>query len=249
MFLDRLATSAAWRWRLWAWGDELRVGGKRLRRDPVLTSPVVLKLVALGRYEKPERDLLAHMAQAGLIGPGDRVVEAGGGLGTVTMAIADLVGDAAVTVFEPTPRTATALRENLALNGHSVTVEQAAVVAGDVAEVAFADTSETSSFAVAGLVDAAAAPTRIVVPARALSAIVATLDPTVLVLDVEGAEVDLLPSVADWRRVRAIHLELHPHAVAQGALDAMFAAMAKAGFVRAKIPDFGSHLALLVRAG
>jgi hypothetical protein len=31
-------------------------------------------------------------------------------------------------------------------------------------------------------------------------------DPTVLVMDVEGAEHDLLASVRDWRRLRSIHM-------------------------------------------
>lgn len=247
MFLDRLATSIAWRFRLWAWGDELRVGGKRLRRDPVLTSPVVLKLAALGRYEKPERDLLVHMHARGLIGPGDRVIEAGGGLGTVTMQIADLVGDANVIVFEPTPRTAQGLRDNLALNGHRVTVEQAALVAGDEREITFADTSGSGSFAVAGIVGAAGRADAIVVPALSLQAAIAQFDPSVLVLDVEGAEVYLIPAVTDWGRVRAIHLELHPGLVGPERIEAMFAAAEAAGFRRQPIPDLGSHLGLLIR--
>jgi len=51
-FIARLATSIAWRYRLWAWGDRPRVADKIVMRDPLLTTPVVLKLMALGRYEE-----------------------------------------------------------------------------------------------------------------------------------------------------------------------------------------------------
>lgn len=246
-FIDRLATSLSWRARLWTWGDRLRVGGKLVHRDPVLISPYVAKLMALGGYEKPERDLLAHMHRHGFIADGDRVIEAGSGLGTMTMAIADIVGDANVFAFEPNPRTAQALRTNLALNGHAVAAENAALVADERAEVRFADTIDTTSFAVSGTLGAEAAERSIVVRAEPLARAMQRLDPTVLVLDVEGAEHDLIRSIADWGRVRAIHLEYHPYALSGAELDAMFAHLERSGFRPEPIPDFGSHLALLVR--
>jgi FkbM family methyltransferase len=246
-FFDRLATSIQWRARLWAWGNRLRVGSKQIHRDPTLISPYVAKVMALGRYEKPERDLVAYMHEHGLLRRGDRVIEAGGGLGAITMQIADIVGDDAIFAFEPNPRTCQALRANLALNGHSVTVENAALVADDRNEVRFVDTIDTSSFAVAGTLGAAAADHAITVRAEPLARLMARLDPTVLVLDVEGAECELIGSVDEWGRIRAIHLEYHPEVLEPGQLDAMFAHLRRSGFASQSIPDFGSHLALLVR--
>lgn len=246
-FFDRLATSVLWRARLWAWGDWLRVGSKYVHREPTLISPYAAKLMALGRYEKPERDLLAYMREHALIIRGDRVIEAGGGLGTITMQIADIVGDDAVVTFEPNPRTAKALRANLAVNGHKVTVQSVALVADDRSEVPFVDTIDTAGFAIARIVGTADVEHAIVVPAEPLSRAIARIDPTVLVLDVEGAEFELLRAVDDWRRVRAIHLEVHPDVLSPGQIDAMLAHMQKAGFSRAPIPDLGSHMVLLVR--
>jgi hypothetical protein len=98
-FFDRLTTSIHWRVRQQMWRDWLRVGGKCIRPDPRLISPYVAKLIALGRYEKPERDLLEYMKQHRLISRGDRVIEARAGLGAVTMQIADIVGDDPVTAM------------------------------------------------------------------------------------------------------------------------------------------------------
>ena len=107
------------------------MGSKLVHRDPAVVSPGIAKLMALGRYEKPEHDLLAYMHEHRWIRHGDRVIEAGSGLGTITMEIADIVGDDAVFAFEPNPRTAQALLANLALNGYSVLVENSALVADD----------------------------------------------------------------------------------------------------------------------
>ena len=102
-----------------------------MHRDPAFILPYIAKLMALGRYEKPERDLLAHMHEHRWIRHGDRVIEAASGYGIITMEIADIVGDDAVFAFEPSPRTAQALLANLALNDYSVVVENAALVADD----------------------------------------------------------------------------------------------------------------------
>ncbi len=246
-FFDRLATSILWRYRLWAWGDRLRMGSKLVHRDPAVVSPGIAKLMALGRYEKPEHDLLAYMHEHRWIRHGDRVIEAGSGLGTITMEIADIVGDDAVFAFEPNPRTAQALLANLALNGYSVVVENSALVADDRDQVAFADTIDISSFAVAGILDVETAPHAIMVRAEPLARVIARLDPTVLVLDVEGAEFELLHSVGDWGRIRAIHLEFHPDMLESHQIDAMFAHLQSMGFVSQPIPDFGSHVALLIK--
>lgn len=246
-FFERVQDSLLWRVRLLAWGDRLRVGSKLVRRDPALISPYVAKLMALGRYEKPERDLLAFMKERGLIRRGDRVIEAGGGLGTITMAIADIVGDGAVFAFEATPRTAQALRDNLALNGHSIAVEEAALTGDDRDTVEFSDTTDGVGFAVSGLHGPGRDARTITVRAEPLARAIARLDPTVLVLDVEGAEADILCAVRDFGRLRAVHIEIHPAVLPQERLDAMFEHMQRAGFRREITPDFGSNLALLVK--
>jgi FkbM family methyltransferase len=246
-FFERLQNSLLWRVRLLVWGNRLRVGSKMVRRDPALISPYVAKLMALGRYEKPERDLLAYMQQHGIIRRGDRVVEAGGGLGTITMQIADIVGDDAVFVFEATPRTAQALRGNLALNGHSIAVEEAALIGDDRDAVEFSDTVDGVGFAVAGLHGRGPGTRTITVRAEPLTRAISRLDPTVLVLDVEGAEADILCSVGNWGRLRAIHIEIHPAVLPQARLDAMFEHLQQAGFRREVTPEVGPNLALLVR--
>ena len=246
--IGRVATSIGWRYRLWAWGDHPRVGNKFVNRDSAMTTPIVLKLMALGRYEEPERRLLAYMHSRGHIGKGDRVLEAGGGLGTMTMHIADIVGDDAIVVFEPNPRTAKALCANLALNGHHVAVEVAALTAVPSDEIRFADAIDIGGFAVSGTHCGSSEATIISVRAETLADAIARIDPTVLVLDVEGAEYDLLMSVTAWARVHSIHLEIHPNALSPDQIDEMFECVGEYGFHRLDTPDFGGNIVLLSRS-
>lgn len=232
----------------WPWGDRLRVGSKIVKRDPMFISPYIAKIIALGRYEKDERDLLAFMHEHGWIGRGDRVIEAGGGLGAVTMHIADIVGDEAVVAFEPNPRTMEVLRANLALNGYSVAVENAALIAGDRDKVVFFDTIDIGGFLGSKVqADATPGPHSIMVRAEPLVHAISRLDPTVLVMDVEGGEYDLLNSIKNWRRIRAIHLELHPEALTPQQIETMFAHLRKAGFQHQPTPDCGDRVILFAR--
>ncbi|MEM9319575.1 MAG: hypothetical protein AAGA70_11295 [Pseudomonadota bacterium] len=66
------------------------------------------------------------------------------------------------------------------------------------------------------------------VESDALEAVIAAFDPTVIVMDVEGAETALQPG-ADLGRVRAIMLETHPHITGYTARDALLMALREAG--------------------
>jgi FkbM family methyltransferase len=211
-----------------------------------MMTSVVLKLMALGRYEEAERHLLVYMHHNGYIGRGDRVVEAGGGLGVITMHIADIVGDDGIVVFEPSPRTAEALRANLALNGHRVHVEGAALTADSNDHVGFTDAIDIGGFAVSGTHCKSNEATAISVRGESLSHAIARIDPTVLVLDVEGAEYDLLMSIEDWAHVHSVHLEIHPGQLSQAQIRTMLDRVGEFGFGR--VPTYcGGNVMLLAR--
>ena len=70
-------------------------------------------------------------------------------------------------------------------------------------------------------------------PSDALDAVIAEWRPAVLVMDVEGAEVDILPA-SRLDGLRALILELHPHVVSEAALGRMRAHLAALGFREAR---------------
>ena len=245
---DLATTTVVSRVRSWARSRHLSVGNKRVHRDPGMLSPAVVEWIALGHYEEPERKLLDYMHRHGKIGNGDRVIEAGGGLGVMTMHIADIVGDAAILVFEPNPRTAKALRANLALNGHRIKVEEAALSATPSGqELCFIDVSEIDHFAKSGLQCNPNRGRKISVRAQSLSDAINRFDASILVLDVEGAEHDILVSVDDWKNVRSIHLEIHPRILSPDKVKAMLERLGEFGFGIDSVPALGSDIVLLTR--
>ena len=84
------------------------------------------------------------------------------------------------------------------------------------------------------------------VRAEPLPRVIARLDPTVLVLDVEGAISDfsILSATGD---ASVPFISIHPDMLESHQIDAMFAHLQGMGFVSQPIPDFGSHVALLIK--
>jgi FkbM family methyltransferase len=85
---------------------------------------IAAELLRTGTYEPAETALFVET-----VGPGMTVVDIGANIGIYTLLAARSVGPSGrVIAFEPHPRTAALLRENVALNGFAnVTVEEAAV--------------------------------------------------------------------------------------------------------------------------
>jgi FkbM family methyltransferase len=245
---SRLAASVWWRYCLWVKRGRLRIGGKLVDTNTPLISRATFKFMTTGNYEAAERQLLAFMADGGYIRRGDRVLEAGGGLGILSMNVADIVGDDAVVVFEAHPRTAAVLQANLTLNRHSIRIERKALVADDRGDVAFADAIDASGFGSSSTHRIDPAMPTITVPAETLAAAIRRIDPTVLVIDVEGAEHDLLASVSDWGRLRSIHMEMHPDVLPAAKIDAMLRRLDGQGFRLVEAPIADKNVVLLSRA-
>lgn len=191
-------------------GDRLRVvrvrsgvaRGARLELD--LTRE---KAYWLGHYEPEVQGLLAR-----LVRPGDLVYDVGGHLGFFSVCAA-LLG-ASVVVFEPSPGNARRLRRNVELNGLSI----------DVVEVAVWDSVEGAEL-VAGASDSEWWVTAgSGVPTVALDGFSAGRGdrPSLLKVDVEGAEVRVLAGAARLiAEIRpAIVCELHS-AEARDAIEAL----------------------------
>ncbi len=67
-------------------------------------------------YEKEERHTLPYIGK-----PGDRVLEVGGAIGTVSMTCAKIVGAENIITFEANPKLVENARANFALNGLAIT--------------------------------------------------------------------------------------------------------------------------------
>lgn len=171
----------------------------KLRVD-VNISPTMAYYFLLGDYEESDLELIEAF-----ICPGDRVVECGGGAG-ITGAFAAHCSGNSIVLVEPSERMHSTILGNFEANGESCKIIGAAVVPdgfeGDYLKIHINEeywwtTTRTN---------AGGRPEP--VPVIRISELLRREQPTVLLMDIEGAEVGLLPKSlpADLRLIIA---ELH----------------------------------------
>lgn len=170
-------------------------------------------------YEEPERILIREALR-----PGDRVLEVGGGVGFISLLCARIVGADNVLTYEANPAMRETILANYRLNGLAPTLRARAVTArgGDITFFVSKNIISSSLYQREG-------GEAVSIPSDAIDAVLAEWRPTVLVMDVEGAEVDILPA-SGLAGIRALILELHPHVVGEEALARMRAHLAGLGF-------------------
>lgn len=195
------------------------LGGVTLQAEAHIVGNDVRNHLIRGEYEFAELYLLRT-----LLKPGDRVLEFGAGLGAIGLAAARIVGAENVISFEANPRLETVIRENYRLNSlepelcmQAVTVDGTPVtfhITASMLSSSIHDRGETEE---------------VTVESTAINDAIKTHAPSVLVVDVEGAETDLLPA-ADLDGVRAILVETHAKVTGQDAVDEMVTALLQKGF-------------------
>ena len=210
----------------------LPVHGFTIEIDPARDPFGVIRGMLKGWYEASE----VRLARA-LLKPQDRVVELGAGLGVVSCTIASLIGPEALISFEANPAIAERARQNTRRNGFEAWIEQAVCrprgVLGDTSGTATFRLSE--AFWASGLEDGTDAPGRspttghIDVPVRALEDVIAEHRATVLVMDIEGGEIEILER-ADLSGLRALTFETHEAHVGRTRTNAAIRAACDRGF-------------------
>jgi len=170
---------------------------------------------ALGTTEPAVQDALE-----GLLHAGDIFYDIGANVGFFTVLAARLVGPGGrVVAFEPLPANVAALRRNLALNGfaNAVVVEAAAGVAGGTADLV--PEEEPTWARLAGMErgsDAPPDPSAGAVRVRVVSVdetveAGAAPPPTLVKIDVEGAELDVVSGMARTLRTHRPTLLVEMH--------------------------------------
>jgi len=196
----------------------VRLSGVRL--DVTGLAPEVRRAIYAERYERGEVRCLRKHLRAG-----DVVIEAGAGVGFLSAFCALRLGSGRVFTYEGNPRLRQRIARTHQLNG--VAPEVTFALLGDAAgerEFFVADALWSSS-----TLDAAAGGERILVPTLDLNQEISRRGATLLILDVEGGESDLLPAIR-WQSVRKLAIELHPHLIGAPRCRALVELLAAAGF-------------------
>lgn len=184
------------------YGTVVTIAGIKMLIDPVMTPFQVRKLVE-GRHAAQERKLLLPRLR-----PGERVLELGGGIGMLSIAIAKTVGPRNVVAYEPNPGLEALARENHRLN--DVAPELRVAMLGPAA--GSAEFRVSANFSRSSVLAHDPGAQTITVPVHPVAQVMAQVDPQVLVMDVQGAETELLPLVP-LAGLRLLLVELHPDLV------------------------------------
>lgn len=181
----------------------------------------IRKALYKGNYEYGERLLVQQ-----LLVRGDRVLEIGSGIGLVALECARICGVNNLRCYEANPYLGEKIRRNFELNGWEAPLHNRAVTrSGGLVEFHFAENFISSS-----LIDRQIGEPRSVC-SDALPDLLENFRPNAVVMDVEGAEVDLL-SDADLSSVQKILVEMHPWIVGSERIAALSGSIEAQGLVR-----------------
>ena len=190
--------------------------GVKISIDPSVMSPVVIDCIRSGSYETIEARWLSQ-----LIEPGERLVEIGGGIGLIS-ALAGLQRKCeSIFVFEANPELISLIELTHRLNDVTAWVRNAAVVPRAKEDVVpfhiCHDLWSSSTLPV----PAESLKRVALVRVAELDAILKELTPSMLIVDTEGSEVDLLAN-ADLSGVKKVLVELHQEIIGALRMKAIF---------------------------
>ncbi|SMH26587.1 FkbM family methyltransferase [Mesorhizobium australicum] len=201
----------------------LDVHGIQLPIDAADVSPEIWSALISGQYEANEARRVRRAIQ-----PNDRVLELGAGLGVVTSIIASIEG-VRVWSFEADPRTAGLAQRVIDMNcSDNVTLTNGILAAGPPIRVEFFQRSDfwmSSRFAEQGPYEQV-----IQVPSSDIDTFLRAHDINVLVMDIEGSELELAQH-AKLAGVERIFLELHDHLYGLAGVQAISDALARKGLI------------------
>lgn len=207
-----------WFWHRLVNSKVVEISGVKLALDHPSLSPKMKFNLRLGHYEAHEQVLLKECLQ-----PNDRVLEIGAGIGFLSNLAAKIVPSDQITAVEANPDLIGLIRKNQQLNGVSFAVVNAVLGAGHGER----DFYVTANFWASGLSPIPGAR-KISVPQLDFMELLERTAPTVLVIDIEGGEAELLRDAVLSGVTTAI-IELHPAVLNPSQVSSIFQTLAKNG--------------------
>lgn len=203
---DEISRRAALRLRTWL-RPVVEVEGVRLYRGTGLTIPI-LEVLEAGSYEAPESRIVRHA-----IHPTDTVLELGTGLGYLAALCTKVVGDSRVHTYEANPALGPVIQNNFRLNDVAPRLNICMLGEENGSITFYVMKNFWSSSTIKRHPKAKA----IQVPMKRFNDELARLQPSFLIIDIEGGEQDFI-RYARLDGVRKVCIELHPHVIGAAAV-------------------------------
>lgn len=203
--------------------------GVKVPQSPFLTETRIRRIEE-ARYEGDE-----ITGALSVVGTEDRVLEMGAGLGVVGAVTAMNAKPEAVLSFEANPDLIPHIRALHALNGLEDRIElRNELVISDPDRPASMTFHVHSSFLGSSLIDRDGRKTTPVeVPTVAFDSVRDSFKPTVLIMDIEGGELEFLKHAA-LDGIRAVVIEFHPDVYGIDGVKTCKDALRRAGFAKVK---------------
>ena len=201
-------------------GDYASNYGVRLPiRHPAITPPIV-KDIFFGGYESRKAELVGKS-----LAPGDVVMEIGAGIGFLSALCAKVTGSERVFAYEANPQLMDVIKLVHQANGVAPSVNNVLLGEGEAERTFWLEKDYWASSLIQGSPDA----TPIKVGQIDLNREIDRIQPSFLIVDIEGGEYDLLRH-ARLDPVSKIVIELHPHVLGYTRTSEMLGWLFAAGF-------------------
>lgn len=204
------------------YGSVATVDGIRMRIDPRMSAFQVKKLLS-GRHTRHERQLVIERLE-----PDDIVMELGGGIGMLSTACALKIGGDRVHSYEANPTMESLIRDNYALNQVNPNINMCML--GRTSSTCTFHVSEHFARSSAYKLTDQGTTTAYEVPVKPLNDEIRRIKPTVLIMDVQGSEGELL-SFADLSTVRLLLVEVHSNILGISRVNELRRQLRNQGFV------------------
>lgn len=174
-------------------------------------------------HEAEEREVVLRN-----LDEGDTVLECGAGLGLVTILCCRKIGSHRVHTFEANPALEPLLRKNFALNGVSphLQIKLVGLEAGEAEFFVDPKFVVSSRIAISGESQRKAQT----IPAISLQELIESIKPSFLIMDIEGAEVDLADEKLVLGSLKKLCIEMHPHIIGHEAVSKVIGRLIAQGF-------------------
>ena len=208
-------------WRRLVRPNIVRNHGVLLNATSPLISNTIRRSIYDGGYESKECQLLSETLESD-----DRVLELGAGLGFIgAFCCRRLGGSARVCCVEANPGLKLLAQETFSLNNVQPVFVSGAVAAHDGQQ----RLRVPDNFCSASTVCDRKGARELVVPTVSLQSLLDDFRPTFLIVDIEGAECDLLRHPLPG--VQKVCVEIHPHITGDVAINDMIASLHSQNFI------------------
>jgi FkbM family methyltransferase len=158
--------------------------------------------------------------------PEDRVLEFGSGIGLITVTCCQVVGSENVVTYEANPAMEPLLRKTFSLNGLAPDLRMKMVSINSGQEKFYV----SDRFVVSSQFNHQSRADELSVSSDAFQDVVRDVQPTFLVMDIEGSEVDLADESIDLGCITKICVEVHPNIVGDEPTSRFIQSLLNRGF-------------------